>query len=286
VSDTIKPESADDRALEEVVGAQAVAVDLREAVMACLSGQESRRWTVSELVERFKSLGICASNASVTAALVELEIEIDLSSWAPWGLVERGNEWILVPKTELSRLLLGARKLRIKAELSETHKAVLLVVIGYRRKGGVSKTRIGEILNLDASTCLDDLFKQELIYSDPSSAFNFWRPSPEALLALGLRSFADIPELKELEEWLERRSAPAAQLDSYFTRTQKLQSRRLKRELERRQTVGSLSRPRTGGESIRGQEGGFDLLRGDLGTSPLPQTVHESPESIMQSRSA
>jgi len=31
---------------------------LREAVMACLSGRESRRWTVGELVERFKGLGV------------------------------------------------------------------------------------------------------------------------------------------------------------------------------------------------------------------------------------
>jgi hypothetical protein len=35
--------------------------------------------------------------------------------------------------------------------LSEEHKAVLLVVIGYRQKGGVSKTRVGEILGLEAS---------------------------------------------------------------------------------------------------------------------------------------
>ena len=29
---------------------------------------------------------------------------------------------------------------------------MLLVVIGYRRKGGVSKARVGEILGLDASS--------------------------------------------------------------------------------------------------------------------------------------
>ena len=46
----------------------ALSVDLREAVMACLSGGESRRWTIAELVERFKNLGVCASRASVTAA--------------------------------------------------------------------------------------------------------------------------------------------------------------------------------------------------------------------------
>jgi hypothetical protein len=36
--------------------------------------------------------------------------------------------------------------------LSEEHKAVLLVVIGHRRKKGVSKARVGEILGLDASS--------------------------------------------------------------------------------------------------------------------------------------
>jgi integrase/recombinase XerD len=57
-----------------------LSVDLREAVMACLSGGESRRWTVAELVERFKNLGICASRASVTAALADLGLELEFSS--------------------------------------------------------------------------------------------------------------------------------------------------------------------------------------------------------------
>ena len=65
--------------LEERVEIQALSVDLREAVMACLSGGESRRWTIAELLERFKNLGICASRASVTAALVELALELELS---------------------------------------------------------------------------------------------------------------------------------------------------------------------------------------------------------------
>ena len=41
--------------------------------------------------------------------------------------------------------------------LSEEHKAVLLVVIGNRQKGGVSKTRVGEILRLETSSYLDYL---------------------------------------------------------------------------------------------------------------------------------
>ena len=38
--------------------------------MACLCGGESRRWTGGELIERFKNLGVCASRANVTAALI------------------------------------------------------------------------------------------------------------------------------------------------------------------------------------------------------------------------
>jgi hypothetical protein len=100
--------------LEELVENQAISVDLREAVMACLSGAESRRWTVSELVERFRNLGVCASRASVTAALAELGLELELSSWAPWRLLERGTEWILAPKSELLALLSGVRRFPLK----------------------------------------------------------------------------------------------------------------------------------------------------------------------------
>jgi chromosome segregation and condensation protein ScpB len=210
LSDALELEAADDRPLEEVIGAQALDVDQRVAVMACLCGEESRRWTVSELVERLKGLGICATKPSVTAALAELELELELAAWAPWRLVERGNEWILAPKSELLSLLARARKLPLKGSLSEEHKAVLLVVIGHRRKGGVSKTRIGEILKLDPSPVLDDLLAQELVYCDPSRELNYWRATQSALLALGLSSSSDIPALKELEEWFEALNAKNA----------------------------------------------------------------------------
>jgi hypothetical protein len=158
VSDTFATREAG-QPLEERVEIQALNVDLRETVMACLSGGESRCWTVGELVERFKNLGVCATRASVTAALAELGVELELSSWAPWRLLERGTEWILAPKSELLELLSGVRRLPLKEAkiLSEEHKAVLLVVIGYRQKGGVSKSRVGEILGLEASFYLDDL---------------------------------------------------------------------------------------------------------------------------------
>jgi hypothetical protein len=81
----------------------------------------------------------------VTTALAELGLEFELSGWAPWRLLERGTEWILAPKSELVGLLSGVRRLPLKeAEaLSEEHKAVLLVVIGYRRKGGPPKQEWG-----------------------------------------------------------------------------------------------------------------------------------------------
>jgi chromosome segregation and condensation protein ScpB len=107
------------------------------------------------------------------------------------------------PNQKLLELLSAVRGLPVKDTLSEEHKAVLLVVIGYRRKGGVSETRVGEILGLDASSYLDDLSREGLIYCDPSRELNFWRPTQEALLALGLRSCTDIPALKELEEWFD-----------------------------------------------------------------------------------
>jgi chromosome segregation and condensation protein ScpB len=178
---------------------------------------------------------------STTAALAELGLELELSGWAPWRLLERGTEWILEPKSELLELLSGVRGLPLKEAkiLSEEHKAVLLVIIGYRRKGGVSKARVGEIPGLEASSYLDDLLSQGLIYCEPSRELNFWRPTQSVLLALGFRSYTEIPALKELEEWFDtqKEMRAVAKLDPFFERTSKLAARRLKRELERRGTL-------------------------------------------------
>ena len=66
--------------------------------------KSSRRWTVCQiLVERLKNLGVCASRASVTTALAELGLELELSGWAPWRLLERGTGWILELKSVASR---------------------------------------------------------------------------------------------------------------------------------------------------------------------------------------
>jgi chromosome segregation and condensation protein ScpB len=287
VSDTFGTREAG-QPLEERVQIQALSVDLREAVMACLSGGESRRWTVVELVERFKNLGVCATRASVTAALAELGLELELSGWSPWRLLERGTEWILEPKSELVALLSGVRRLPVKEAkiLSEEHKAVLLVVIGYRQKGGVSRSRVGEILGLEASSILDDLLSFGLIYCDPSREVNFWRPTPSALLALGLRSHTDIPALKELEEWVDwQKEIPRiAKLDPFFERTSKLASRRLKREIERRGTLGefALEPDPSQLERIPSKESDSDLFRSDGPGSVALAARVEAPQSVVQ----
>ena len=154
VSDTFATRNAGQESLEELVKTQALSVDLREAVMACLSGGESRRWTVAELVERFKNLGVCASRASVTAALAELALELELSSSRAVAPARTRNR--MDPGAQIRALRASFRRQTTSVKrakiLSEEHKAVLLVVIGYRRKGGVSKTRVGEILGLEASS--------------------------------------------------------------------------------------------------------------------------------------
>jgi len=167
---------------------------------------------------------------------------------------------------------------------------VLLVVVGYRRKGGVSKARVGEILGLEASSILDDLLRQGLIYADPSRELNFWRPAPEALLALGFRSYTDIPALKELEEWFDTpKEIPAiAKLDPFFEKSQRLASRRLKRELERRGTLGEsfALEPDPLLKRIPAEESDSDLFRSD-GPDAAALSHHvESPQSVVQGGSA
>ena len=232
-------------ALEELIGAQALSADLKTALVACLTGRESRRWTVGELFERLNNLGLRCSKPAVLGALGELEIEMTLCPFLPWNLAEQGTEWSLVPKSEFLELLSGVRKFPgiSSNTLTDEHKAVFLVVIGYRHKGGVSKTRIAEILGLDAAPYLEDLRKRELIYAAPGKELNWWRPTSEALLALGLRSYSEIPELKALERYFDSRKSiqneaeKQANLEPIFEKAQTSQARRRGRELERRASV-------------------------------------------------
>ena len=232
-------------ALEERVGAQALSLDLKPALLACMTGRESRRWTVAELDERLNNLGVKCSKPAIIGALAELELEMALCPWIPWTLAEHGTEWNLAPKSELLGLLSGVRKLPgISADaLTDEHKAVLLVTIGHRRKGGVSKTRIGEILRLNPDVYLDDLRQKGLVYPSPGRGTILWRPTPEALLSLGFRSWSDIPELKELEQWFESQKTfhtneeKLANVGPALARAEKIGSRRRRREIERRASV-------------------------------------------------
>jgi hypothetical protein len=277
--ESIETDSTADQQLENAIGIQSAVVGVKEAVMACLCGTESRRWTIGELVERLKLLGVKASRTSITGALADLEVELEIATWAPWRLVERGQEWMLVPKNELLELLLGTRGLAPDKQYSDSHKAVLLVVIGHRRKGGVSKTRVGDILGFDASSYLEELSADKLIYADPARERDFWRPSHSALLTLGFRSFTDVPALKELEDWfetLERRKTRAP--EAVLVESPSLKARRMKRELERRRTVGSP------GNGFNGKEGRSELVRSQ--PTPLPCSAQESLESVVEGNPA
>jgi chromosome segregation and condensation protein ScpB len=240
--DNVKPKR---EALEERIGAQALSADLKTAIVAALTGRESRRWTVGELFDRLNNLGVRCSKPAVAGALGELELEFALCPFLPWNLVEQGTEWSLATKSELLELLSGVRKLPgiSSGTLTDQAKAVLLVVIGYRKKGGVSRTRIGEILGLEAAPYLEDLCKKELVYTAPGKELNWWRPTPEALLALGLRSYSDIPELKELERYFDSTKSfgndneREANLKPLLEKAKTSQARRRRRELERRASV-------------------------------------------------
>ena len=125
-----------------------------------------------------------------------------------------------------------------------------------------------------------------MIYADPSRELNFWRPAPKALLALGFRSYTDIPALKELEEWFDtqREMRAIAKLDPFFERTGKLASRRLKRQLERRGTLRefALEPDPSHLERIPPEESGSDLLRSDEPDAVALSRRVESPQSVVQ----
>jgi chromosome segregation and condensation protein ScpB len=258
---------ADQPGLEQTVEIQALATELKPALIACLTGRESRRWTVGELFDRVSRLGMRCAKPAIVCALGELELEIALCPWLPWTLTEQGTEWSLVAKNEFLELLGGIRKVPGVAAttLSEEHKAVLLVVIGHRRKGGVSRTRISDILRLDASPYLDELRRRELIYAAPGKEFNWWRPTPQALLSLGLRSTSDVPELLELERWFESQRVFSSERESLLSvgpvleKAVARQARRRRRELERRSSA-----PQSAEECMR------DSLSPSPGSTPLP----------------
>ena len=79
--ENLKPKG---EALEERIGAQALTADLKTAIVAALTGRESRRWTVGELFDRLNNLGVRCSKPAVAGALGELELEFALCPFLPW----------------------------------------------------------------------------------------------------------------------------------------------------------------------------------------------------------
>lgn len=200
--DLLDPE---EQAIEQAVKETPLAA----AVLGVFTGAKSGRvWKVTELETKLQGLGFSASRSTVTLALAQLETHLQENAFLPWILVERGQEWRLVPKSVVLATLENAPGLPEGCVLSEDEKAVLVVVIGYRRKGGVTKSGISEILSglKEIEAILESLRVKELIYADPVRLYEYWRPRPAALLALHLRSHTEIKELKELELYFESRS--------------------------------------------------------------------------------
>jgi hypothetical protein len=221
---------------------------LAAAVLAVFTGAKTGRvWKVTELAAKLQGLGFSASRRTVTLALAQLETHLRENAFLPWILVERGQEWRLVPKSVILAAVENAPCLPEGCVLSEEEKAVLLVVIGYRGKGGVTKSGITDILGpvKEIEAILESLRTKALIYADPVRFFDYWRPRPAALLALHLRSHTEIKELKELELYFESRSQ--SQL-GWALHTGELAAQRAKRR--RAEQVATLPHPPEEGEEM------------------------------------
>jgi hypothetical protein len=211
---------------------------LPTAILAAFTGGKiGRVWKVGELERKLQCLGFQASRRSVTLALAELEAHLSENEFLPWILAERGNQWQLVSKSVLLATIENAPGLPVNRVLSDQEKAVLLVVIGHRKKGGVTKTALSEVLPEmgDVDGILERLKDDGLIYADPAKYFNNWRARPPALMALHLRSHTEIPELKELELYFESRSR--TQPDRAFSDAKARAKSYARRRAEQAQTL-------------------------------------------------
>jgi hypothetical protein len=238
---------------EQVIAAQALETPLKPAVMACLSGDESARWTLAELADRLRGLAVPFTRPALLGALLELQAELEAALWAPWRLVERGQEWMLLPKSEIYGLLLGVRAVPVSPDavpLGDDEKAVLVVVLGYRRHGGVSRTRISEILRIDPAEALDRLCVARLIRPDGSGERVRWVPREEALLRLGYQAFSEIAALRPLEEWFEaQEKGSTVQVEPALERSERARRRWLTREAERRASTPRRQKPSGPGQA-------------------------------------
>ena len=86
---------------------------------------------------------------------------------------------------------------------------------------------------------------------------------------------------------LAGRNGGRAKLDPFFERTSKLASRRLKREIERRGTLGEFAlEPDSSLKRIPTEESGSDLFRSDGSDAAAFSYRFESPQSVMEGCSA
>lgn len=179
------------------------AASLESLIIACFYGKESRRWRVLEIKERLKSLGRLVQESSIIPALADIADKLENDRHHPFRLVEAGTEWLLVPKSAVFRALSSPRTLDPEKPLSETAKAVLLVILAYRKRGGVSKTKIERIIAVDAERAIEELQRFDLIRRDISLGYGSWLPTGQVLLALGFSQFSEIPGLSELEQFID-----------------------------------------------------------------------------------
>lgn len=222
----------------QVSDGQVVETSLKAAVMACLSGGESTCWTLEKLSERLQHVGVTVTESTLLESVLELEAELDWAPWAPWRLTKRGDAWMLAPKNAVFELLLGVRAVPLAADaspLSDEAKAVLLVVLSYRQRGGVSKARLAEVLRLDPTDALERLRADHLIRPEPVGESVHWTPREGALLRLGYRISAAIPALQPFEECFEaQEGAPETRVTLALERSERAYRRWLRRESERR----------------------------------------------------
>ena len=120
---------------------------------------------------------------------------------------------------------------------------MLLVVIGYRKKAGFHRPGLGRFWASRQLLTLRIFAKRSWSTRRPARNSTGGGPTPEALLALGLRSYSDIPELKELERYFDSTKSfgndneREANLEPLLEKAKTSQARRRRRELERRSSV-------------------------------------------------
>jgi hypothetical protein len=88
-----------------------------------------------DLVERFNPLGVCASHASVTGALAELALGLELRVWAPARTRNRMDPGALEPKSTPRSITKKATKFCAATAVSMAAAAVLLDLEPISRAG-------------------------------------------------------------------------------------------------------------------------------------------------------